>query len=118
MLQNAMGVLSQPERCSFPGTLEKDRLEEVSRPKRHQSPPEKEGSLSSNEGDTLSSTSGPSPGGNSCDSVEDDEASSTESAQNGVSESGGLKAFLHLKLKRVLAHFVICAERKVDMGSL
>lgn len=81
----AMGVLSQSELCPRP-ILEKDRLEDV--PKCNQSP-EKEGSptLSSAAGDSLSSEQGPNPEGNLSDGAEDDEASSTESGQNGVSRS-------------------------------
>lgn len=79
----AMGVLSQSELCPRP-ILEKDRLEEV--PQCSQSP-EKEASptQSSVEGDLQSPERGTSPGDNLSDGAEDDEASSTESAQAGVS---------------------------------
>ncbi|XP_042296125.1 pleckstrin homology-like domain family B member 3 [Sceloporus undulatus] len=84
VLQNteAMGVLSQSELCPYPATLEKDHLEDV--PKCHQYP-EKEGSptQANTEGDSLSSENDSSPGGNSNDYTEDDEASSIDSAKNG-----------------------------------
>nr|XP_056703139.1 pleckstrin homology-like domain family B member 3 [Euleptes europaea] len=86
VLQNAdaMGVLSQSEAYPCPAALEKAHLEDVCLLKCHRSP-EKEGSLTrgSARGDLLSSESVSSPGGNSSDSMEDDEASSTESAQKG-----------------------------------
>ncbi|XP_061453146.1 pleckstrin homology-like domain family B member 3 isoform X2 [Rhineura floridana] len=81
VLQNtdAMGVLSQSELCPY---LTPDHPEDLA--KCLQSP-DKEESLaqSSTEGDSLSSEGGSSPGGNSSDVTEDDEASSTDSAQNG-----------------------------------
>nr|XP_020668465.1 pleckstrin homology-like domain family B member 3 isoform X1 [Pogona vitticeps]XP_020668466.1 pleckstrin homology-like domain family B member 3 isoform X1 [Pogona vitticeps]XP_020668467.1 pleckstrin homology-like domain family B member 3 isoform X1 [Pogona vitticeps]XP_020668469.1 pleckstrin homology-like domain family B member 3 isoform X1 [Pogona vitticeps] len=84
VLQNAdgMGVLSQSELCPCPAPLEKDHLEEAS--KGHRSP-ERDGSLTQigTEGDSLSSGRGSSPGGNSSRCTEEDEASSTESAQHG-----------------------------------
>ncbi|XP_020668470.3 pleckstrin homology-like domain family B member 3 isoform X2 [Pogona vitticeps] len=84
VLQNAdgMGVLSQSELCPCPAPLEKDHLEEAS--KGHRST-ERDGCLTqtSTEGDSLSSGRGSSPGGNSSRCTEEDEASSTESAQHG-----------------------------------
>ncbi|KAJ7304103.1 hypothetical protein JRQ81_011627 [Phrynocephalus forsythii] len=84
VLQNAdgMGVLSQTELCPYPAPLAKDHLEEE--PKGCQTP-EKDRSLtqSSTEGGSCSFGEGSSPGGNSSGPIEEDEASSTESAQNG-----------------------------------
>ncbi|XP_033014143.1 pleckstrin homology-like domain family B member 3 isoform X2 [Lacerta agilis] len=83
VLQNsgAMGVLRQVELCPYSTKLEKDRLEDM--PKCHQSP-DKEGSPAQcSIEDALSLEGGSSPGGNSSDGMEEDEASSTESAQNG-----------------------------------
>ncbi|KAH0631454.1 hypothetical protein JD844_005783 [Phrynosoma platyrhinos] len=91
VLQNteAMGVLSQSELCPYPTTLEKDHLEDV--PKCHQSP-EKEASptQASTEGVSLSSENDSSPGANSNDYTGDDEASSTDSAKNGMDLEGAL----------------------------
>ncbi|XP_053122755.1 pleckstrin homology-like domain family B member 3 isoform X2 [Hemicordylus capensis] len=76
-----MGVLSQSELCPCP-PLEKDRLEDVA--KCHPSPEkERSQSLHCTEGDSLLSEGGSSPGSNSSDGTEEDEASSTESTQNG-----------------------------------
>ncbi|XP_053253967.1 pleckstrin homology-like domain family B member 3 isoform X3 [Podarcis raffonei] len=75
-----MGVLSQAELCPFSTKSEKDRLEDM--PKCQS--PDKEGSPAQcSIEDALSLEGGSSPGGNSCDGMEEDEASSTESAQNG-----------------------------------
>uniref|UniRef100_A0A670IN92 PH domain-containing protein n=1 Tax=Podarcis muralis TaxID=64176 RepID=A0A670IN92_PODMU len=82
VLQNsdAMGVLSQAELCPFSTKSEKDRLEDM--PKCQS--PDKEGSPAQcSIEDALSLEGGSSPGRNSSDGMEEDEASSTESAQNG-----------------------------------
>ncbi|XP_077192600.1 pleckstrin homology-like domain family B member 3 isoform X2 [Paroedura picta] len=86
VLQNAdaMGVLSQSEEYPCPAYLEKAHLEDACLPKCCRSP-DKEGSPTrgSTGGDSLSSEGGCSPGENAGDTTEDDEASSTESAQKG-----------------------------------
>ncbi|XP_028598240.2 pleckstrin homology-like domain family B member 3 isoform X2 [Podarcis muralis] len=82
VLQNSdvMGVLSQAELCPFSTKSEKDRLEDM--PKCQS--PDKEGSPAQcSIEDALSLEGVSSPGRNSSDGMEEDEASSTESAQNG-----------------------------------
>ncbi|CAI5781080.1 PH domain-containing protein [Podarcis lilfordi] len=75
-----MGVLSQAELHPFSTKSEKDRLEDM--PKCQS--PDKEGSPAQcSIEDALSLEGGSSPGGNSSDGMEEDEASSTESAENG-----------------------------------
>ncbi|XP_062996073.1 pleckstrin homology-like domain family B member 3 isoform X2 [Elgaria multicarinata webbii] len=102
----AMGVLSQSECCPYPDALGKDHLEDV--PKCHQST-DKEGfpSQSSTEGDSLSSEGGSSPRGISSDCTEDDEASSTESAQNGYESLWTGRNGCHMKRELQRQHHAV-----------
>uniref|UniRef100_A0A2D4LEP0 Uncharacterized protein n=1 Tax=Micrurus spixii TaxID=129469 RepID=A0A2D4LEP0_9SAUR len=77
-----MGLFNQAELCPYPAALEKGQLLDEQKCSRS---PDCEGfpAQSSAEGDSVSSENDSPTGSHSCGCAEDDEASSTESAQNG-----------------------------------